>query len=1012
MPVEVAVSSRTPGLESLQLPDIVVRAGAGAGKTTKLVERVLDIEKKSLLERKKHARIVVTTFTRKATQELKERILAQALASQDPKLIEFARRPSCLHISTIHGVLSLFLSRFSSRMGLSPNMTFLSVSDVRKKAKRVLKSLSTNSKAWENLLAVIDFERLLSALMEFEEHWLQGKVHHVTESELEELAAQKLKTLIQNMNELQLELEQHELNDSWQTFKANLENLNFQLQIKKSVKERCQYLNEQAEGWSFPRTTSKTPESLKILKDTVKDLLGEFTEASLSPAAWQQHQELAQDFESLALAFCERSLEERLRSGQIRMSDLEHLSLKALRENPELGPLFASDWDYWMVDEYQDTSPVQVELLEKLSAKSKAYVVGDPQQSIYLFRGARTEVFEEREQQVKLAGGELVNQMTNYRTWPATLEFFNDVFTELPSKQFKPMQVGYQKDRKPLNDVTIHIETAEEREAEKSIVLSRVRELLQQGVPPEEICVLSRNNAWLEELARGAQQLRIPAQIHGSSLYKERQEIKDGLSLLGFLNNPYNNLLFFQVVRSPWFFIADEELQKLAGEKFAFSIALQKGWASALELEKVLALSREKGVVEAWLRALDERGYFDFYSQIDLSGKKEANLWKLVSMLHTAQRQPRFSVTQFIEKIATPDPEGGGEGDAAPVVEPAKVQMMTVHASKGLQFPHVIFTGLGRRPARPVASFFVCDDHGKWSLSLPDQEDQTMKKSLFSEVVLEDLWQRERKESDRLMYVALTRTEMSLTLVWSKAEKESLAQKLIDLGYSSALEDEVRQHPKYNIRFRKNFSVQHTELDFEKPSASEVRSPFANLQQVQNASIGVTEMIQPQALNSKSNARSSEESFRALTVAKRGTEAHRLFENFKYNENLKIPEDAKAAFKFIQDWKNGELLNLIRSGEAEWGFAIRHEGVLLQGQIDLWAIDRKGRCVVVDYKTGSSAHSEKAFSQLEIYAWALRHMKKADPSQNPLLLVVYPFEGKVLEREARAFSTQLPVKID
>jgi len=95
------------------------------------------------------------------------------------------------------------------------------------------------------------------------------------------------------------------------------------------------------------------------------------------------------------------------------------------------------------------------------------------------------------------------------------------------------------------------------------------------------------------------------------------------------------------------------------------------------------------------------------------------------------------------------------------------------------------------------------------------------------------------------------------------------------------------------------------------------------------------------------------------------------------------------------------VARLIRDGEAEWGFAARGDGFVLQGQIDLWA-ELDGTLWIADYKTGSMDHVEKALNQMKIYAWALMRLGRLKPSQPVKLLAIYPLEKK---HETQAFAS-------
>src|SRR5689334_3486826 len=103
---------------AFELKDTMVRAGAGAGKTTGLVNKVIEVYRQFHAHGQTGPRIVLTTFTRKATQELKERLILRAVSEKDADLLQFVSDSSRLHISTIHGLLNIFLKQVGHLAGL------------------------------------------------------------------------------------------------------------------------------------------------------------------------------------------------------------------------------------------------------------------------------------------------------------------------------------------------------------------------------------------------------------------------------------------------------------------------------------------------------------------------------------------------------------------------------------------------------------------------------------------------------------------------------------------------------------------------------------------------------------------------------------------------------------------------------------------------------------------------------------------------------------------------------
>ena len=119
------------------------------------------------------------------------------------------------------------------------------------------------------------------------------------------------------------------------------------------------------------------------------------------------------------------NFEYKRRTGELTLADLDSLALQIIEKFPDSAEEFSSTWDYFMLDEYQDTSPLQVKILNAIIRDKTCFVVGDPQQSIYLFRGARSEVFEKKQTEMQQSGAQVDFLETNYRSEPTLMNFIN-----------------------------------------------------------------------------------------------------------------------------------------------------------------------------------------------------------------------------------------------------------------------------------------------------------------------------------------------------------------------------------------------------------------------------------------------------------------------------------------------------------------------------------------------------------------------------------------------------------
>lgn len=994
---------------SSELKNTILRAGAGAGKTTTLTQTFLKFAGDFKEKNKKFPRIVVTTFTRKATQELKERLLAKALADGREDLFHYVSSKSQVQISTIHGVLSLFLSRYGSAIGLTPDYKIMNDSEIRMGARKIMRKYLLANPDTQELLEEYDFAILENALLSyFSESVVLPEMRFVPQEALQSETTKFIADIGSRLKRVCLEISHETSNDKWQeyvsalsTFSWTADNDNWDLFF-----ERLESLWENISKPMFRKATppfsASLHDELEELRERIKKLI---EEPRYRPSFWSKHQKNCTLFEALAKNFCRDFMQTKLESGLLSMGDLETLSFKIIREIPEAGVKFSQEWDFWMVDEYQDTSPVQVELLRHLIGVKPLFVVGDPQQSIYLFRGARSEIFQEKVDEIRAQSGEVQVKLVNYRSSPEVLEFFNYYFTRLSDK-FAAMTPAPDKVRRGNGDPVVQIiltETSEEDEqsAEVLSTVARIQELLLEGVSPEQICVLARTHKTLEDVAKVAQDYGVPLQLHSGSGFYERREVLDALALLKFLVNPHDNANFVALLRSPWLVLADSEIASFChSHRHSFWREAQKSLDVKDEshplkiLKNLLNLSETKGLSWALKKALVELGFFDYSAYIDSSGRREANLWKVVFLLSQEERRPGFNFLDFLDQglEALSVDEGGEDADATPVIEPQRVNFMTVHASKGLQFEHVIVPGMGQDPRSshaPVLS--IHEKNGLWSMKVKIDETQAMAGSILADQITEELRRRESEEFLRVLYVALTRAKEGVTLLWDKkVGKKSWAAQC-----PLILEEGLQQEKDFAYLVRVENAKPKT-MVMATSEVKNLRPPWQGLPGAEKRKhISVTELVAPRTSEIKMSGTKVGSVGAGLARAQQGTNAHRLFEALKYTsykDLIKISEDdLKKPLEFLESTKEIPLKEIIEKGHVEWGFALSYQDSLMQGQIDLWGIVAE-TLWMIDYKTGSQRYSDVAFKQLEAYVWALDRMGYLEGIKGIKLAVIYPMD--------------------
>ena len=1068
----------SPAFKFLKV-DEIVRAGAGAGKTYTLTHKVMELAETYFNETQSFPSLIVTTFTRKATQELRERLMLLAL-EEKPHLLDFVNS-SHLFISTLHGVMDLFLKRYGARVGLDPGFELMSDMEASKLKRQILKTILFSKEPYGDLLQVFTFSQILAmtenvVLLKLE----HGESHPFQSQDAFKLFKEQASDLRFRLIDVANRIQAESVKSDWLAM-AN---------VFKEVAELLDQTTDDWEAWSNQRQTllnliasiktarrnakappvsDETADLAQVIREDLKDLNSEMYQ----PEFWVLGENYFNLVNQLSIEFCDAFKVEKRRRGQLELSDLELLAMECLRADSDAAAAFSREWNYWLIDEYQDTSPFQVELLKPLVGESPSFIVGDPQQSIYLFRGARSEVFLNKELEIQSHEGKIRRLSVNRRSQPELLLFFNDVFEQI-GNQFQPMvpffgngdgelseQDAHLKDEKVVAHFLVasnpkkgsenersdkkDLETGQipssastelklegnvddsANESEEGLSLvGYIQKLLNNGAAPESICVLGRTNQALAEVARRLNDFGVPTHLHAASGFYDRREIQDALALLKFLLNPHDNFNAIELFRSPWFCIPDQALIDLARNRpVSLWTELQKEHSFSDEMNSVQRLLhlirrvKEVGVAETWREALIQSGFIDLSHFHDVSGRREANLWKLMVQLEQEERLTGFNPLQFIRNRLSEWNRDlkNSEGDAVAAVEPARVNLMTVHASKGLEFAHVILSDMGKRPRVSTFQDFTFDENlRQWAFRIPFGENLDRTGSLLEKNWLKQFREQELAEHARVLYVALTRASESVYLSWTEPVQEGSWAQLLKFKLNQGTNCvtgkysyHVFDKPLVPSRIEKGH---FTHLSLRSPwqkrmgdeKSSEIIDADPSSKRTLAKNVSVSDILN-QSTGVQYRARTRDDFKQSLTATNFGTAVHRLLEISKYAPMEQIDElipkwfpgqrdEIFEALQYLRELSKPAVFEIMERGEVEFGFSFLNDGFMIEGQIDLWGRDQSGQLWIIDYKTGSVYYREKAFAQLRIYAKALSMSGLSSKEEVINLAALYPFERK------------------
>ena len=390
-------------------------------------------------------------------------------------------------------------------------------------------------------------------------------------------------------------------------------------------------------------------------------------------------------------------------SNAVDFDDLLMLTVEVLRRFPEARERWAKTFRYVLVDEYQDTNHAQYVLLELLtSVHGNLMVVGDPDQSVYGFRGADIRNVLEFERD--FPGTRTIALEQNYRSTTAILDAANAVIAHNRERKEKRLW----SDLGP--GVPVRVVEVEDEHAEARFVAAEIAALIEGGSSLSEIAVLYRTNAQSRVLEDVLVRQGIAYQVIGGPRFYERAEIKDVIAYLQVIDNPYDAVSLVRIANRPRRGLGETSLARLQAFADGEGISLWEAVGRADEaglaaaplraatslhalLQSLMAGALELTLSELVERVLDRSGYLaalEAERTIEARGRIE-NLEELVGVareFEASAEEPTLSA--FLQEVSLySDQDALRDGDGA-----GAVTLLTLHNAKGLEFRHVFMIGL------------------------------------------------------------------------------------------------------------------------------------------------------------------------------------------------------------------------------------------------------------------------------------------------------------------------------
>lgn len=611
-------------------------------------------------------------------------------------------------------------------------------------------------------------------------------------------------------------------------------------------------------------------EGRNAIKKELKELRARYFAMPLEELVEQlkRMRPIAEELVRLSLVYMDEMQAKKAKRHIMDFSDIEHAALRIFVDEKTKAYRatamdFKKQFDEIMIDEYQDSNQVQEEIMCAISRESEGeynmFMVGDVKQSIYRFRLARPELFMDKFAHYDLAESkkQRIDLHKNFRSRSEVLDFTNDIFYKIMDADLGNVVydeeaalyygAAYTESEDMKAEVLLY-ETADEelskKQLEARMIAERILELKQtmkvtdkatkelRPLKNSDIVILLRSlSGWGNEFVSVLEDCGIPAHVSTSTGYFSAMEVQTVLSFLKVLDNPYQDIPMAAVLKSAIVGLDNEELAEIAltEDTTSFAEATLKQMETATEgklyyfyqlYQSLRKRSLDTPIHQLLHMVLEETGYGDYVKALPAGSQRKANLDMLIQKAISYEKTSYKGLFHFIRYIDQLQKYEVDFGEADIIGENEDVvRLMTIHKSKGLEFPVVFVSGISKKFNEMDAKDKMAI-HPDMGLGLDEVqiEPRMKRKCLIRSEIAERIRRDNLGEELRVLYVAMTRAKEKLILTGTIDSQEKFyanhsgniiagkslpfSQRVKAKGYIDWIADAVMSYPeKYEFTF-------------------------------------------------------------------------------------------------------------------------------------------------------------------------------------------------------------------
>ncbi len=790
--------------------NIIVSAGAGSGKTAVLTQRVLE-----KIENGIHINeLLILTFTKAAASEMKDRIRRKLNA--DPKYSEELKLLESSYITTFDSYALSIVKKYHYLLNISKDISICDESIIKLYTSTIIDNIfeelysnhdsdfeylinaycNKNDKALRN--NILGICETISGLLNYQEFINNINNYFFTDSSIEKIYSDYLKILEDKREELKLNLE----NFSYYFDSDTVEKFNDALGGILNCNVSDIYLYSST---TLPRVSKYPDDESKVVREELKSSLDEligfskYKDFDNIKTLINESSRCVKTIINIVLKYINELNEYKKLNNLYTFSDIAFLSIKVLKENSDACSEIKNSFKEIMIDEYQDTNDVQDTFI-KLIENNNVYMVGDIKQSIYKFRGSNPNIFKEKYDSYSLNnGGMKIDLIKNFRSRSEVLDDINRIFelimdNEIGGASYKEsheMVYGNTSyDEEKIKDFNYNASILEYGESDTfdnneiemftiaddikknidnhTLVFDKETSMLRECNYNDFVIILDRSK-YFNDYKKVFEYMGIPLSILKDDSLTSNNDIlliKNLIELvIKIKNNDFDVSFkydFVSVARSFLYEYSDNEIYDIVINNKYTDTSIFKDLSSISDINS-------RSINEIFIEILDKVKFYNCIYKVGNYNNIDVRLNTIYDLANSISNMGYdiYGFVDYLNNINNSDIDIQYTS-FKPVTNSVKI--MTIHGSKGLEYPFCYFADLDHKfNERDIKSKFIVSN--TYGLIVDAEEEGN---------ILKDLYKYQYRKEDiserlRLLYVALTRAREKITIVIPHKDTRKLA---------------------------------------------------------------------------------------------------------------------------------------------------------------------------------------------------------------------------------------------